>query len=410
MNARSSRPPKRKASQRRLWFVLHGWFSLPVWLLFCFVCLTGTIAVVSHEITWLINPAARAANPDNLPRKPLHELVAAAQQSVPGSEPGFVMALEPYMVTAITVPSKEKPFAVAYINPYTAQVQAVEEGITFIIFMRSLHSWLLFPWHHNWSIGYYLVAAMSIVVFGALVTGLVVYKRFWRAFTQPRLRLQRDARTVLGDLHRLAGVWSLWFLLVVGITGLWYLVQAIMWHNDIDVEADPVPIAANVVPLSESGSAPQRVSLTQAVQAAQSALPQMQPMWLAMPEHNRDYYTVAGGDGSILFDNYSLRVLVNPWTGAVANTRTAADMTVLQVIAHIADPLHYGTFGGLFTKLIWFVFGLALTGMSITGFLIWGKRTVKAVRGSKAAGARTGAEKFGAGGSTDASLSAEGVA
>jgi uncharacterized iron-regulated membrane protein len=50
-------------------------------------------------------------------------------------------------------------------------------------------------------------------------------------------------------------------------------------------------------------------------------------------------------------------------------------MNALQTIAHIADPLHYGTLGGIWTKLIWFVFGLLLSTMSITGFVIWHKRT-----------------------------------
>jgi uncharacterized iron-regulated membrane protein len=54
------------------------------------------------------------------------------------------------------------------------------------------------------------------------------------------------------------------------------------------------------------------------------------------------------------------------------------DMNGIQSIMHIADPLHYGTFGGLWTKIIWFVFGSLLTGMSITGFIIWSQRLVKA--------------------------------
>ncbi|HAE90719.1 MAG TPA: PepSY domain-containing protein, partial [Idiomarina sp.] len=38
---------------QRQWFKLHGWCSLPIWILFCFICITGTIAVFSHELTWL---------------------------------------------------------------------------------------------------------------------------------------------------------------------------------------------------------------------------------------------------------------------------------------------------------------------------------------------------------------------
>ena len=62
-------------------------------------------------------------------------------------------------------------------------------------------------------------------------------------------------------------------------------------------------------------------------------------------------------------------------------------MTGLQTVMHIADPLHYGTIGGIWTKAIWFLFGLLLSGMSITGFMIWGSRTVKAVRDSRSTAA-----------------------
>jgi len=370
------------SSNRRLWFLFHGWLSLPVWLLFSFICLTGTIAVFSHEITWLANPAARAGNPDNLPRQPLTALVAAAQQAVPGAEISRIMVLEPYLVTAVALSAPDKPNAIAYVNPYTAQVQAVEQGMTFIGFMRSLHGWLLFPWQHSYSIGYYLVGAMSLVVLGAMITGLVVYKRFWRAFTRPRLRLDWDARTWLGDLHRLGGVWSLWFLLVIGLTGFWYLVQAVLWHTGVHVWPEAEPVALTDVPLTD-GTPPAMIPLQQVLAAAQAQLPQLEPALVSMPEHNRDYFSVLGSGDAILFDRYSFRVYINPWTGAVAQSRTPADMNLLQTFTHIADPLHYGTIGGLWTKTIWFLFGLMLSGMSISGFLIYGKRTVKGVRAGR---------------------------
>ena len=365
---------------QRFWFLLHGWFSLPIWLLFCFICLTGTIAVISHELTWLTNPLARANNPQNLPAKPIPELIAAVQQQVPDADVGHVMVLEPYLVTAVSFASKDMPAAIAYVNPYTADVQMINQGITFIGFMRTLHGWLLFPWQHNYSIGYYLVSAMSLVVLGALITGLVVYKRFWQAYTEkPQLRFASGARVWLGDLHRLAGAWSLWFLLIIGLTGLWYLVQAMLWHNEVELGPETAPIAMTALPTSEA-QIPQRVAFAQAYNTALQTLPALRPAWIALPEHNRDYFSIAGAGDNFLFDQYAYRVQVNPWTGEVVSVQTPATMTGLQTLAHIADPLHYGTIGGIWTKLLWFVFGLILTGMSITGFLIWSKRTFKTAR------------------------------
>jgi uncharacterized iron-regulated membrane protein len=370
-----------KISQK-FWFQLHGWCSLPVWLIFTAVCLTGTIAVLSHELTWLFNQNARAENPQNLPAKPIAELVAAVQQAEPTAAVTSVMVLEPYLVTAVVFTTESMPAAIAYVNPYTGVVQEINPGINFISFMRSLHGWLLFPWQHSYSVGYYLVSAMSLLMLGALVTGLMIYKRFWQSFTAPKLRLHQGKKTVLADLHRLAGVWSLWFLLLMSLTGLWYLVQAVLWHNDVEFYYETEPLSSLYVPAPAAGAtAPPMIPLAQAVARARQFLPELQPAFVAMPEHPRDYYRISGYGDSVWFDQYSYNVWINPWTGEVADSRVPAQMDALETVMSVADPLHYGTIGGLWTKAIWFVFGLVVSGMAITGFMIWGSRTIRGAAG-----------------------------
>jgi uncharacterized iron-regulated membrane protein len=377
-----------KISQK-LWFQLHGWCSLPVWLIFTAVCLTGTIAVLSHELTWLFNENARALNPQNLPAKPVAELVAAVQQAEPTAAVTSVMVLEPYLVTAVLFTTETMPAAIAYVNPYTGVVQEINPGINFITFMRSLHGWLLFPWQHSYSVGYYLVSAMSLLMLGALITGLIIYKRFWQSFTAPKLRLHQGKKTVLADLHRLAGVWSLWFLLLMSLTGLWYLVQAVLWHNEVEFHYEVAPLSSLYVPAPVADgdalqTVPAMIPLAQAVARAQQFLPELKPAFVAMPEHPRDYYRISGYGDSIWFDQYSYNVWINPWTGEVADTRVPAQMGALETLMSVADPLHYGTIGGLWTKAIWFVFGLLVSGMAISGFMIWGSRTIRGAAGREA--------------------------
>lgn len=377
-----------KISQK-LWFQLHGWCSLPVWLIFTAVCLTGTIAVLSHELTWLFNENARALNPQNLPAKPVAELVAAVQQAEPTAAVTSVMVLEPYLVTAVLFTTETMPAAIAYVNPYTGLVQEINPGINFITFMRSLHGWLLFPWQHSYSVGYYLVSAMSLLMLGALITGLIIYKRFWQSFTAPKLRLHQGKKTVLADLHRLAGVWSLWFLLLMSLTGLWYLVQAVLWHNDVEFYHEVEPLSSLYVPAPVADrdawqKVPAMVPLAQAVARAQQFLPELKTAFVAMPEHPRDYYRISGYGDSIWFDQYSYNVWINPWTGEVADTRVPVQMGALETLMSVADPLHYGTIGGLWTKAIWFVFGLLISGMAISGFMIWGSRTIRGAAGREA--------------------------
>ncbi|XPF94156.1 PepSY-associated TM helix domain-containing protein [Colwellia sp. RE-S-Sl-9] len=370
----------------RFWFQLHGWFSLPIWVIFCFVCLTGTISVISHELTWLTNPDARASNPQQLSQKSSHELASIVQDAYPSAKVSLVLAFEPYLVNAVIFTDSDKPYAIAYVNQYTGKIQEINQSITFINFMRSLHGWLLFPWDHNYSIGYYLVCAMAIVMLGALITGLVIYKNFWRAFTQPKIRIKQGKKTLLADLHRMAGVWSIWFLMLMSLTGLWYLVQAVIWHADIDIEPHSPIVAIEKIPLNTSpvksttqGPTPP-FSLQDALVIAQQKFPDFKESYIMLPEHNRDTYKLYGAGDFIFHDEYSYGVVVDPWTGKVIDERSPEKMTSLQTLSHIANPLHYGTIGGLWTKAIWFIFGVLLTGMSITGFLMWGSRTVKAAR------------------------------
>ena len=362
---------------RRFWFQLHGWFSLPIWVIFSFVCLTGTISVLSHEITWLVNPDSRANNPEHLIAKPINDLIKTVEQKFPTSDVSWVMTREPYLSYVISFTDTNKPAAQAYVNQYTGEIQEVFQGMTFIGFMRSLHGWLLFPWHHNFSVGYYLVSLMAIVMMGALVTGLVVYKKFWRAFFNPQLRVHKGLRIFLQDAHRFSGVWSMWFLFIISITGLWYLTQAVLWHNDVEIEPHAPLLDNKAVPTYQAKVPDFSIDLDQALEVAEQTYADFTPTFIMLPEHNRDTYKLVGKGDFSLYDDTSYKLSINPWQGNIEAQQDPDNMTVLQTISHITDPIHYGTIGGIWTKIIWFVFGLILSGMSVAGFMIWRYRLVE---------------------------------
>ncbi len=150
--------------------------------------------MLSHELTWLFNENARALNPENLAAKPMWRnwwRRVASRPSQIAATVTSVMVMELYLVTAVVFTTESMPAAIAYVNPYTAVVQEINPGLNFISFIRSLHGWLLFPWQHSYSLGYYLVSAMSLLMLGALITGLIIYKRFWQALPRPNCDYSR---------------------------------------------------------------------------------------------------------------------------------------------------------------------------------------------------------------------------
>lgn len=332
--------------------------------------------MLSHEITWLVNADARANNPQQLDAIAVGDVIAAVQNQYPTADVSWVMTRESYLAHVVSFTDADKPAAKAYVNQYTGEVQEVYQGPDFIGFMRSLHGWLLFPWHHNFSVGYYLVSAMAIVMLGALITGLVVYKKFWRAFFKPQLRITKGKRIFLQDIHRLSGVWSMWFLMVISVTGLWYLIQAILWHNHVEIEPHAPLLKNESVPTYQAEAPDFYVDVDQAIDTAKQAYGDFSPTFVMLPEHNRDTYKLAGKGDFIFYDDYTYRLSINPWQGTIEASQAPKDLNALQTLSHIADPLHYGTIGGIWTKVIWFIFGVILSAMSVIGFLIWRLRLV----------------------------------
>jgi hypothetical protein len=96
------------------------------------------------------------------------------------------------------------------------------------------------PFTNGFSWGWYLVSFLGLPMLASLVTGLVVYKRSGKAFFKPTLRIRHGARIFWGDFHRLSGIWSIWFIAVISITGTWFLIQAILADNQISISSEPI--------------------------------------------------------------------------------------------------------------------------------------------------------------------------
>lgn len=374
-----------RATSSRLWFLVHGWVALPIWGFLLFVCVTGTICVLAYEFTWLVNPASRAGNGGGQAPMPFVEAVPLVESQVDGAKVRFITQREPYLAyhVGIAIPGYE--FATAYVNPYTGMVQEVVTGRTFRQFIRALHGWLLMPFTNGHSLGWWAVSLLSIPLIASVVTGLVVYKRFWRAYTRPTLRTGRGARTLFGDLHRLIGAWSFWFVIVIALTGMWFLTLAALgdftsikpFPQAPFVERADMPIVplGRDVPVGWGGP---EAAIDRAVAAGLKALPDSKIRGLVLPNTAFNPVQIfTDGRIPLMFE----RAWINPYTAKVIKTARVGELTALQTLAVIAPPLHYGTFAGLISKLIWFVFGAAMTAMVATGFVIWSKRTAEATVG-----------------------------
>ena len=233
------------------------------------------------------------------------------------------------------------------------------------------------PFTNGYSWGWYLVSFLGLPLLASLVTGLVVYKRFWKGFFRPTLRVRHGARIFWGDFHRLSGIWSIWFIAVISITGTWFLIQALLSDNQISISTEKIipAMSREAVPLSPDGSPAPRIDLDRAIEIATQEISGLEASFVSLPGNAYSHLDVGGrGWYPLMFQTATL----NPYNGEIAASRLISDRSTLEFVTESMRPLHTGDFGGLWIKLIWAFFGLLLSMMVLSGLLIWTKRTALA--------------------------------
>ncbi|MFT4013718.1 MAG: PepSY-associated TM helix domain-containing protein [Paracoccus sp. (in: a-proteobacteria)] len=386
--AAAPRPKKKKkGGMARLWLLIHGWLALPLWAYVFFICVTGTIATISHELIWLTSPDVRASRPEGATERLTPDaMIAAVLAQRPESRVRSVSwPVETHFAPEVTLSDRAGLSSTVYVNPYDGRIQGVSGTVGFRYFIRALHGWLFLPWTGGgYSWGWYAVSFMGIPMIGSLVTGIMVYKKFWRAYLNPRLRIGKGARTFWGDFHRLAGIWSMPFVAIIGVTGTWFFVEALLSDNGVSISTAGVPtvLERETLPLVAHRADLPPVSLDEVIASARAAHPGLRVDGLWLPENAFSPVDIYGrGAFPLFYESAS----VNPYDGQVVRLRRVADQSALELATTLMYPLHFGDFLGIWLKLVYFFFGLLLSMMVLSGMLIWTKRTARETKAYVAA-------------------------
>lgn len=368
--AASPPQPAKRRKTSRVWWHVHQWVGLKLAIFVSFVFFTGTLAVMSNEIDWLLQPSLRVA-PATVQGEPRWERIAASAAEWPEIETVEYLGapVASAFAASAVVLREDGTRAILHIHPTTGEVQGEASWVGAQRTLRNMHRHLNLPVEY----GVPIVGSLGFLLLVSFATSLVVYKRWWRGFFKP-VRW-RDARTAWGDVHRLAGVWSLWFVLLIAVTGVWYFVE------ELGLEAPPMREAISPA-MSELAQADFAANLA----AARRAMPGLRIERILLPHEPGEPIEFQGQLTAWLVRERANAVLTDPATAEVLLARTGAELTAHQRISEMADPLHFGTFAGYWTKVPWFLFGLMLTGLSVSGIAIYSLRVGRTIPGSRAMG------------------------
>lgn len=368
-------------------YKIHSWLGLNLGLILFVVCFSGTIAVFSSELDWLSNPDMRI-EPTNQPIA-WQQMYQTVKSEFPNGT-NLGMYKETYAgsgdrfatVTYVSLPNGQT--RKVYLNPYSGVIQGHTSFFNVQRFFRTLHRRFF-----DGNRGIVLVTFTSFFLLFSVITGFLFYKGWLKnLFT---LRIKDGLKRFFSDAHKLAGIWTLLFGLLIALTGVFYFTELMInasEKSEILLPESPPPLSTSDV-FSSSDASLSIAEIDQVIQNAEQAFPELEIMSLRVPIEPTDYFYVDGQAGNPLTRNRANKVYLHPLTGEVAHIQYSSGLNTAEFITDIADPLHFGTFCGTITKILWFLFGLALCFSVLSGTYIWQIRASQKNKARKKKAARS---------------------
>jgi len=357
-----------RESRLRWWlWQLHLYGGVATGLVLVALGLTGSLLVYLPELRRAVVPGGTAVEARGEWR-PLQESLEAVQRVRPGDrlyslylDGGRDKALNFRTVS----PRGERIHT--FVDPYTARVmyQHNYEQSTLEWFFR-LHAELLMGDTGLWVDGWFglTLAFLSL-------SGIVLW---WRGVRQWRRGLAYERRASwkrqMWDAHNLAGFVASILLFIVAISGAYYSFPATYRQVAAAMTRGPAQLPA--IRVNAGAARP----LDALVRAARAALPGAEPTMVNFPVKPGATVSVRlqlPSDMHRIGYNY---VLLDPATARVVRVERFSDLPLGVRAMRFMTPLHYGTFGGTFTRVLYVALGLVPLVLFVTGLAMWWNRVL----------------------------------
>jgi uncharacterized iron-regulated membrane protein len=354
----------------------HKWVGLNVAIFFAVIFLSGSLLVVADEIRAVFHPKIWVAPIAKSEQASFGTIYDTVSRDFPQSTIYVLQRSNPPWLADrafFTTGWGEK--LVAWTDPGTGAVLDVTSANDFRIIIRKIHDSMVVPGR----IGFVLVSATSFILLTSVISGLVNYRRFWKGlFRLPSRR--SGAQGFQGGLHRLIGVWSALFLLLIALTGLFFLAGGL---GITGFTPKPAPAAerAAMRPAGFDGAL-----IEKAEQKAKDALFQFAPTTMVAPGRPSDGIKFAGFTGHTGPFSGPTTVTVDPLTLKILGKVGPSNLRGNARLKPVMEAIHFGGWSGQISRLLWLVFGLASSYLMLNAARVFVAREV----GNGAATAKSG--------------------
>ncbi|WP_394821653.1 PepSY-associated TM helix domain-containing protein [Pendulispora albinea] len=344
---------------------IHRWCSVIVSVNYVFFALTGLVLIYHAEIDEALGVIPKDLADASGEMISMDRALTMAHEANPKLTPIF--AVQPEELPGVALLA----FAAGSERFRSAKVVAVDRHgggrilpkldilNTVTRFIVRLHAELLLRTPGRIGLG-----IVGGAILTSLVTGFVVYGPTMKRFVFGLLRRDKSPRTYLADIHKLLGVATFGWNVVIAATGVLLCFGSLLLQHYSRTE-----VSSFAAQYAGQPAVTDLSTIDRAIASAEATAPGRR--WtrvifpgaeLSTPRH----FTVflEGGEG-IEKHMFALTV-VDAQDPANAKER---DLPLYLKAFFVSEPLHFGDYGGLPLKLLWTAFTLLSLALSVTG--VW---------------------------------------
>ncbi|QLE49541.1 PepSY domain-containing protein [Nostoc sp. C057] len=360
-----------KSKTFRNWaFTLHRYLGLAMGFVLIIIGLTGSLLVFQKEINhFLVAQQFGHISPQEAPL-PLESVVNTVKAEYDSSRKDLKL-------NKVYIPSEpNEPIMFAFVapddkgidvivNPYTGAIMGERSDRTLILLLYELHYNLMAG-----DIGMTIVGVIAFLLLVLSITGVILWPGWRRLIAGFKIKWNAHPKRLNFDIHKVVGIITVVFLTLTAFTGFCWnfydFTEPIIYAVTF-TKKQPEPVS-----VPKPGQLPLR--LTEQLKIADAALPGAMVKSISFPSQPEDSLTISFKLPQENAERGQSNVYLDQYTGKVLRVDNALKMPLGDRILNSFIPLHYGTFGGLSTRILYVFVGLSPLILFISGFVMYQHR------------------------------------
>lgn len=384
---------------KKIFLKFHLWLSVPFGIIVTLICFSGAMLVFEPEAVNLLRHDVLYVDRPQHTALPIESLVRSVEQTLPEDVrvTGVTMYADPEMACKVNL-SKPRRAAV-YVDQYTGEVKGLYERPAFFETMQRLHRWLLDNRDDSGGVfwGRTVVGISTIVFVLVLLSGVVIWWPKTRRMLCNSLKItaSKGRHLLWRGLHVAGGMYVLLLLLVMALTGLTWSFQ---WYSKgfyalFGVSEVPKSGAVAYAEQAKKEKSKAKGDRNRAEGAREkgrndaAACAMWQTAYDALRARNPEYeqITVSDGTAEVAFGGLGNQRAADKYTfdkstGSITSASPYADSARSSKLRGWIMSVHMGTWGGMLTRLLWFVAALFGATLPLTGYYLWIRRLRRRAR------------------------------